>query len=360
MNPDEANASFSKANEWVEISIDSMSCVAGERLSGEILVQVTNNSSILSLCLRSKGIESVKVTETSGAVLEHSSNIYTLNTIIAESIEPGKIQSIYPFTFKLPVFSPSSFHFSDSDSEGNHISAQVSYEIEVILFSQSEDLVKCHKKFYVLNRNARKVLSGETSEENFLSCCWCCSRNTSVISLGYLDGVHCLCGGKKKFKISVESALNNKLESLMGQVRYELVVQIPGGKSFNVVKTLSRSVPDLNSIVSGSDNLRQLSLEIGIDFEQVKFGESPCSNDCALFGSEYKLQFYATYAVGCGGQVATCEMPIHVNPVTVLKEEIKVPSRWDPKEHLIANLILEASNGIPYPQGTVLFNRNKT
>ena len=143
------------------------------------------------------------------------------------------------------------------------------------------------------------------------------------------------------------------------QVYFELLVQIPGGKSFTISKILSRSVPNVQDIMNKSENRNNINLEFEVDLSQVTLGENACSNDCALFALEYKLQCYATYDIGCRSKRAYCEMPIHVNPLTVFKDNIQLPSKWDPKEHLISNLILEASNGIPYPQGTVLVNRNK-
>ncbi|OMJ69640.1 hypothetical protein SteCoe_32594 [Stentor coeruleus] len=353
------SASLSKNSEWLEISMDSLCCVAGERLSGEILLHLANNTRNLSIILKSRGIEHVKVQEPNGILHEHTSNIYTLNTTISEFVELGKVQSIWPFTFKLPLFSPASFNFTDTDNQGNSIKCQVCYEIEAILCSETDDVIKCKKKFFVLNRNTRKVLNGEISEETPLSCCWCCTQGMSKISLGYIDLEHMSCGATKNYRIDVQSQLNRKLESLMGQVMFKLYVQIPNGKIFEFMKVLSRTVPQLNAIFDGNADRNSLTLEFEVDLSQANFGENPCSNDCALFGAEYYLQFYATYDVGCRSKRAFSEMELHINPVAPVKEALKLPGRWDPKENLISNLILEASNGIPYPQGTVLSNRNR-
>ena len=171
MQSEEKNNSSSLSGDWLDISMDSLTCVAGERVSGEILLQLPQNSKKLSITLKSKGVESIKVTETTGNVIEHSSNIYTLNTLLTEHVDFGKVQSIYPFTFKLPVFAPATFHLSDRDTQGNHIVAQVNYEIEAILYDENSDILQVKKKINVLNRSTRKVLSGEISEDSTLNAC---------------------------------------------------------------------------------------------------------------------------------------------------------------------------------------------
>ena len=337
---------ISADNDWLEIVLDSSTCVAGERLSGEILLQLENNISDLSMRFSSKGTEHLKVTERSGKILEYSYSIYTLNNIIAEKVDHGKTQNIYPFTFKLPAFSPATFHFSDNDSEGNHILAQISYEIEAVLYSGSQEILKCTKRFFALNRNTRMILSGENSDDSALICCCCFPRGLSTISFGYLDSIHCTCGNIKRYKVCIKSPLNASLRGLKGQIIYQLLIQIPMGRSYIVTKTISKSVPDLSSIIRENQDLQALNLEFEADLEHLNFGENPCSNECNLFGSEYKLQFFASYGVGCRNKISSCEMLIHVNPLTIQKETPSIPDRWEPKEHLISNLIVEVNDSI--------------
>jgi hypothetical protein len=52
-------------------------------------------------------------------------------------------------------------------------------------------------------------------------------------------------------------------------------------------------------------------------------------------------------------------MQIHVNPDVPVKDSVEYPRKWTPIEHLIANLITETCNGVPYPQGTVLVSRRR-
>lgn len=357
---DSLSSSPTRQSEMIDIIMDSPRCIAGERFSGEILLNVPSNSDNLALSLKSRGSESVYIKESTGRVIQHSVNIYNLNQVIAEKVDLGKVQAIYPFTFKLPVFSPATFHFSDKDNEGNLIEVTVSYEIEAVLYSKSNDLLHCKKNFFVFNRNTRKMLSGGTTHDTVLECCLCCNQGISTISLSYSDQEHPVCGARKTYKVSVSSNLNRKLESMMGQVLFELVVRVPGARDFNVSKIISRTVPRLGSIVNASDNVEALGLDFEVDLEQAVFGKNPSSNSGALFGAEYTLEFYANYDVGCRMKNSSCVLSLHVNPQAPVRDNVELPYRWDPIEHLIANLTLETSNGIPYPQGTVVVSRNKT
>lgn len=356
---DSLNLSQTRQPDWMEISIDSPRCVAGERFSGEILLSLPNNSEFLTLSLKSYGRECVYIKESSGGVVQHSVNIFTLNQVLSDKVDLGKVQAIFPFTFKLPVFSPASFHFNEKDSEGNLIEVTVSYEIMAVLYSPTKDILVCKKNFYVFNRNTRKVLSGGTSQETSLNCCFCCTRGLSSISISYSDPEHLFCGTRKTYKVSVSSNANRKLESMIGQVLFDLIVKVPGARDFVVSKVICRTVPRLGSIIGAGDEVEKLELDFEVDLEQSRLGSNPCSNSGALFGAEYSIQFYANYNVGCRMKSAGCSMALHVNPQAPVKDNVDLPYIWDPTEHLIANLNLEASNGIPYPQGTVVENRKR-
>ena len=356
---DSLNLSQTRQSEWMDISIDSPRCVAGERFSGEILLSLPSNSEFLTLSLKSHGRESVSIKESGGGLIRHSVDIFTLNQVLSDKFEQGKVQAIFPFTFKLPVFSPASFNFNEKDSEGNLIEVTVSYEIVAVLYSPTKEILICKKNFYVFNRNTRKVLSGSSSQDTLLNCCFCCTQGTSSISISYSDPEHLVCGARKTYKVAVSSGSNRKLESMMGQVLFDLVVKVPGARDFAVSQVISRTVPRLGSIIDASDQVEKLGLDYEVDLEQSRLGNNPCSNSGALFGAEYNIQFYANYNVGCRMKSAGCSLSLHVNPQAPVKDNVEFPHRWDPTEHLISNLNLEASNGIPYPQGTVVVNRKR-
>ena len=358
MNNESLNQSLALGEEWIEVVLDSTKVIAGERVSGEVLVQVLNNENDFKIILKSSGVESVKIVENNGNTIEHSVNVYTLNTVLADVGERGKVQSVFPFAFKVPMYSPSTFHFSGTDPSGNIIQVSVSYSIEAFLLSDCLPPLKKSKILYLHNHSSRQVSAPSFTQSTPLSSC-CINKGQSTISISHTEPGQLLTSSQKTFRVSLASALNNSLAGTFGQVAFNLTVQIPGSREFSFSKIFSRAIPDLDSLfeLQGSKN------EIGLDFEvnltEVNCGNFVASNEAALFIAVYRIEFYGNYNIGCGLKSASCVGELQVNPDVPVKDEAEVPRKWNPVEHLISNLIIESSNGVPYPQGTLVVSRNK-
>ena len=358
MNNESLNQSLTSGEEWIEVVLDSIKVVAGERVSGEVLVQILNNENDFKIILKSSGVESVKIVENNGNTIEHSVNVYTLNTVLAEVSERGKVQSVFPFAFKVPMYSPSTFHFSGTDSSGNLLQVSVSYSIEAFLLSDSLTPLKKSKILYLLNRSSRQTLAPSFTQSTSFSTC-CINKGQTIICISHTETAQLSTSSQKTFRISLASGLNNSLEGTFGQVVFNLAVQIPGSREFTFSKIFSRAIPDLDSLFELQGSKNEIGLDHEVNLTDLNCGKFVASNEAALFIAVYRIEFYGNYNIGCGLKSASCIGELQVNPDVPAKDESEVPKKWNPVEHLICNLIIESSNGVPYPQGTLILSRNK-
>jgi hypothetical protein len=339
--------SFSKNDhDWIDISIDSPYFVAGDRVSGEILVQFCNETDNSSLNFKSSGVELIKVTDINGKIKEQSNNIYTLSSLIAEKLDTQARQVIFPFTFKLPLYSPASFHFLDTDTKGNQVLVSIEYEIEATITTKSLEILKTRKILTILSKNTRKLLAG-LSEDINLSFYGCCYRRSTSISIQHMDQDQCKCGSMKKYKVNIRSDINQRLISLSGQVLFEIAVQFPDGKSFYISKSTLKTMLSLDYMLNQTSDPNNLELDFEVDLMHIDHGSNPCSNYSSSFTAEYKLQLSANYKIGCSSAMAFSEMVLHVDPYESAKEPSKPLDKWEPKEYLISNLTLDLIHQMP-------------
>jgi hypothetical protein len=95
-------------------------------------------------------------------------------------LEAGK--HVYPFTFKLPLYAPSSFKFSGADENRNYISAEIEYVITAKLktVSGAKVIFEDSRKMNVRNRNANGKASYEQASNHAVKGC-CVSKGITAI-----------------------------------------------------------------------------------------------------------------------------------------------------------------------------------
>jgi hypothetical protein len=96
------------------ICLDKLYYIAFERVSGEIVLNVPHSMPPCELVLASSGKELLKVYETPGSPVYSDSKkaLYRLESTIAKwENELSAGQYVFPFTFKLPEYVPSTFNF---------------------------------------------------------------------------------------------------------------------------------------------------------------------------------------------------------------------------------------------------------
>lgn len=323
-------------SKWVKLSIDSSYIVAGDRMTGEIVVNEYETDCILML--KSQGIEKVTLHKPGMPEKKYSNCIYTL------SEELGRIQdlqAVYPFAFKIPHHAPATFDLQEIDPSGVKVTAEVFYYLEFCLTSQGEVVATDTLRFIVYNKASRLVLEPNFSFSSELSSCWCVNRGQSQIAIEFDEKSHSSCKQVKKFNISIKSHANNSLVSVIAQVTYDVDFILPGEKPLHIRKIVSRHVPSIQNMKSSSKSLDNLEFLFEADFNSAAIGESPVSNKSVLFNSEYKIQVFAIYDVGFRSKRAEGEQEIHINPEVFRVNKPILPDGWDPKEYSLRSFLID-------------------
>ena len=125
---------------YIYISLPNSFYVAGDRLEGEILIDVPTSLGSSELNLSSQGIEEIHIFQQSKHTSQNSNKVFSLNTPITTWENLPKGHYCYPFTFKIPHHSPPTFFYSGQDLTKNFIRAQVSYTLCAKLIFGGEEI----------------------------------------------------------------------------------------------------------------------------------------------------------------------------------------------------------------------------
>lgn len=323
-------------SKWAKLSIDSNYIVAGDRMTGEIVVNEYEPDCIL--VLKSQGIEKVILHKPGMPEKNYSNCIYNLSEELGRIQEP---QAVYPFAFKIPSHAPATFEVQDVDPSGIKVNAEVFYFLEFSLLNQSQVIASETLRFIVYNKASRIVLEPNLSFNSELSSCWCVGRGHSQIAIEFVEKSHSSCKQVKKFNISIKSQANNSLVSVIAQVTYDIDFILPGEKPLHIRKIVSRYVPNIQNIKNSSKSLENLEFLFETDFNSAAIGDNPVSNKSVLFISEYKIQVFAIYDVGFRSKRAEGEQEFHINPHSSKVNKPILPEDWNPKEYSLRSFLID-------------------
>lgn len=248
---------------------------------------------------------------------------------------------MFPFSFKLPHYAPATFHLNNINYEGHKIEAKIHYTIQADLEIDGNSVLSDTRAITIHNRNTRLSRQYSINVSNPLVACFCFSKGASSLNLSFIGQENSEIGKLSKFKLTVDNrATQSRILSIIGQVVFELSVQIPGDKTYTFSSLVSRYSPSLET-----GNPNEVFFES--DLSLIPFGANVSSNESALIQATYKAQVIVLYDVGCRSKRSEANLSIHVNPKIAEEREIKLPDHWSPKESSTSNLILQSSNGMP-------------
>lgn len=324
---------------WIKLSLDSNYFVAGDRLTGEVLLNNTCQAS--SIILKSFGFEKVILSRAGEEDRKYLNPIYSLSEELAK---PQDLQAVYPFSFSIPKFAPSTFQFSDTDHSGLHILAEVSYSLEVSLIHNNKPISQDSMQLTIYNKDHRLITPQSIDFNSALSSCWCIPRGSSQISIESFDKSQVSTKDIKKYKIIITSEANNNLASVIAQVVFDVCFTLPGEKNINCRKIVSRLVPNIESIKRNSDLLNKLEFSFEADLANAGIGQSPSSNKSVLFCSSFTTQIFGVYSVGFRSKRAEAEVKLHVNPDVTKFEKVLPPDNWEPVEYHLKSLMISSNS----------------
>jgi hypothetical protein len=344
INDPRRSFSNTSAESLLFLVLDCYSYTAGENVTGEILMLISEPIPNSKLKIHSKGFEKVSVFDSKdrSLLVEETKEVYTLDSLIESwnpSLSPGHY--VFPFTFKLPAFSPSTFYYSGEDSQGNYLKVEVIYQVSVKLeLNESPGL---HHMRFIYVKNLATLEKPGPSIEATAEITGCCFSNLGItdfsLSVGNTD--HCQVNGEVMYKlIPNNSKCNAPINQVIGSVLMELEVTTHKG-NFRVLKKLSEI--DRATWISAFT-----SLIYERDFEyhsELKHGSeelNPGSNKSSLFRCEYFVEMRVFYNIAFQRNPVIIRLPFHVNPrIVYRKQDPALPYDWKPVESTIFNFLVD-------------------
>lgn len=323
------------------VVLDCLYYNAGEKVNGEILVNLPHDYPASTLNLTSRGFEQIKILDQQKT---HINPIYDLETVVHSwtDITPQG-QYVFPFTFKLPLFSPATFSFIGSDSKNTLILAEIVYEVMVFLeIPSNENQNLSHiRHINIRSRNSRNSPSPAwQSLEPVVGMC-CSNKGTSFFKVSINREEHPLTDGILRYKLEVDNSnCIAKILNIQGQVKMELEVTI-ANQTFVIFKSFSKSSKETwISSHSSLVNEKEFEYECEIMFDD---GVNPSSNHTNFIKCYYFVEFAVEYDMKLKTPVML-KMPFHVNPKhNFARENPKVPENWSPRESPIFSAFIDES-----------------
>ncbi|OMJ70062.1 hypothetical protein SteCoe_32046 [Stentor coeruleus] len=293
----------------VNIELDTNSIVAGDRIGGEIQIKSTIIG--CAVIFKSSGIEKVAISGGKDSQKVHKSIIYTFEKYLTTGTQEAS--EVFPFSFKLPAFAPSSMSFNDTDHDEKRIKAKISYDITASIMHENKLLKE--KKVKLIVHSARIRDQSEKSQETSLAltCCICFTRGVASMSIILAKNIDPLCNSKMISQAVIKSESNNKLASIVGQYILEFSIKLPDQSVVKVRKTLTRTVPNIKQILSEQKNTSELSFSFEMNKNDREFPKLTPTNEGVYFQSRYFLHVYAVYYVGFRSKILELEQEIPVS-----------------------------------------------
>ena len=322
---------------WVKVILDSSHFTAGERASGEINVStLAENTKIV---FKSEGKEMFTVRYPNGQAKSVMNEVYSLQEEFSDL--SSSQQSVFPFTFKIPQYAPASFHYKDTDDEGNLLTSEIIYSLEAVLVHNGSALARDTLCFTVFNKLSRVIIPPSVDSISQLTSCCCLSRGSSQIIIESLNNLHVHCNENKKYKIWINSENNEYLESVIVQLVFDIRIELPGEKEKYIRRVINRCVSDLQGVKKEAEDVGKLEFVFDADLK-MEFGANPSSNQSVFCNSEYKVQIFTIYSIGCRSKRGEFEVFLQVNPLSIPQKPAEFPENWNPREKNLKSLLVSA------------------
>ena len=335
-----ARSNESHSTSLLFVVLDSLHYIAGEKVDGEILLNLPSNFPESTLKLVSRGVEKVKIGSSS-----QTSMIYNLESSVKtwEKMTPAG-QYIFPFTFKLPAFAPSTFNYYGQDDQNTEILGEVTYEVLSILeFPSDEDKNMTHSRNINIRNSSSKMSPSINYESTEVLKGLCCgSKGYTLFKVSAHRELHAQTDSIIMFKLETDnSASSSSILKIKSQIRMELELNIESqsSKTFVVFNKNSKDtwIPSSRSSLMLE---KELEFESGIFFDE---GLNPSSNKTGCIECRYFIEFHIDYDTQLKNPVVI-KIPIHIDPKHNFdRENPNIPENWSPRESPVYSALIDES-----------------
>lgn len=327
------------------VILDCVYYVAGDRVTGEILMNMPYDYPASTLHLRSGGAEEIHLFDgpTHSRSTNHSAEVYSLASEVKEfsdGVPAG--QYVYPFTFKLPHHSPSTFSFS-GDVQSCFVKACIEYFCTAELVVNSEETLnlKHTRPILVRSRKAKNKVNESVETVHVVPGCCCTTKGRTRLKLTIKNEEHSISGGTVKYKLDPDnSQCSAAINHVTGITSITLSFNFPV-RTLRLRKELS-TISRATWLSASTSMIYEKDFEYTADLKQAQEDWNLSSNEGALITCEYNVEVLIHFDVAFKQVPATIGLPLLVNPKNIYsKEEPNLPQEWAPREVSIVNFMVE-------------------
>ena len=334
---------FDLSKEFIYCGLEYSHYIAGDRVTGEIFLNLTESLKPSTLNISSKGVESLFVTKPTKQELSYSNDIFLMNTVLTawEAVTP-KGQYNFPFTFKLPYYAPATFNFRNHDNEGNLLEAKISYELSISLIVDDSIFLSDTLPIAIYNNKARSSPPQSEIITNLTTCC-CTRRGYSYVLLRQPSADHPRYGETANFVLDIDwKNFDGEIAEVQGTIFHKLQLQLPGDKTYDFSSKLLHYRPTFSFL----ENLGSMKCSCELDLLlQGESGMNISSNSSAMINSEYIAEAVVVYNLGLTRKISEVSIPVHVNPRNCECRIYAIPAEWEPVSRSMHNVMLRCKRG---------------
>lgn len=328
---------------FIFVNLDSCNHHAGDRIKGRIFLNIKSNFPDSRLVLTSLGYENLTVITASHSISEYKNEIFHNSSIIQEwEFLQNASQYIFPFSFKLPFYAPATFEFDGFDQNNNNLKASIEYYIKAALIEKDSVVLEDEAMFSILSNKARQKPQESKLDIRLKTCC-CLKKGNSHINLSQVEKINPSYGSLCRFNLQINwEKYKGKIREIKGTILYKLYLTIPGDRTYEYSKQLF----DFNhsqSFLNNSDSVVALN-EFDVLIEG-QFGENASSNSTAMIHSTYEAEAEIEFTFNVSHQHLKIQLPVYVNPKTLLDKEYSIKGEWSPESFEIRSVYLQTKAG---------------
>jgi hypothetical protein len=270
--------------------------------------------------------------------------VYFLESVIhdfEEGEETGELA--FPFTFKLPIYCPSTFKYEGHDLANNFINAAVDYFINVSLISKSgeENLLTHTRDLVIRNRHSRLSATRPIHKMTAPVSNCCLSKGSVTLKLAMTSSNIPAVDDSFTFKLNPDNLeCSAAINHVISKVYMDATFMLNNFSTFKVRKELFHSSrPTWISENSAHIYEKDFDYLTRIDFTDMNL--NPSSNDTKHIKCSYTIEVLIFYNLLCKRKPVVVTLPFQVNPkYTREKSVMDLPRNWNPVEVPIKNLLL--------------------
>lgn len=300
-------------------------------------------------------IDKEQITPETAVCLHQKVKIYDFK---GQVLEPG--QYSFPFSFKLPLYIPGTFHHIE-----HRLKASVTYTIEAYLDAKGDVFPKINYKSRFTVREAPEIKGGDNyklTAFGSVKTCGCCKDYGTVRVTASLDKNIYVPGNTVKVLVEVD---NSQSSAAVDSVSFQL-------RQFITIKALSKT-EFRSHVVAQATNSAKIQAKQGLTAVEFTFTlpKSPLVSDAfskdplmlkrapayqgqfisstthgKLITSRFALHARASPDVCCAGDVEVV-IPCHIVYPAYALPPFKQPEKWAPK--MMPAVVIPVSLNPTYP-----------